>query len=484
MQDALLLLELDTMTCRQTARRLRGEAIYCRIQAADEALDSEMLADCRGLVLCGAQTGEPAEIPGLEGLLSAGLPVLALGDTALTVCVAMGGGLGAKLTEPGVQRVQFAAGDPVTGELDISERWLPVCRFMQPGSGAVPLGQTEGGVLAIRGAQLPVYGFAFEVEQNDPDGMRILCNFAEAVCGCTPWWSTDAFVLRATEEISQFADGGDAVCAVSGGVDSAVCAMLAKRAIGSRLHCIFVDTGLLRPGEAEWVTSIFRSLGIEVNCIDARDEFVEALKGQRDQREKEKLVFARLRAILRREVSRLPEVRIVLQGTNYSDSLERELPFPVEFGSVRVRIMEPVRDLFKDEIRRVAETIGLPEEIAQRQPFPGSGLALRVYGEVTEEKLAILRQADAIYREEIERAGQQKKLWQYYALLADNPVPEQDDVLIVLRAVQVAMGGVAAARLPSDLLERCADRITKEVPRVRRVLYDLTRSRTLAKSLL
>ena len=472
-RDMVALLALDSRACRATARRLRDNAFYCRIAPAQAGPEHDVLRCASGIVLCGGSAGEPEDIPQLEGLLSMGVPLLALGDAALTLCLALGGRLGEKAPEPGVQQVTFHQEDPLTGCLESSERWLQAFRPMLPGGSAAAVAASADGVLGIRRAGEPVYGFTFQVEANDPDGMALLRRFCGELCGCTDWWSTQAFIRRAEEEIAKTAGDGDAVCAVSGGVDSAVCAMLGHMALGHRLHCVLVDTGLLREGEADRSEKRLLSAGLQVRRVDASREMIEALKGLTDPVEKGKTVFARMRAILRREVAAWPDTRVILQGTNYSDSLSAEPPFPVEIQGARVRIVEPVRDLFKDEIRRVAEELRLPETISARQAFPGGGLAVRMQGEVTAEKLAYLRAADAIFREEVERAGLQKRLRQYFTLLMDAPEGE-GGYIAVLRAVQTA-SAITAARLPMDLLEVVTERITAEVPAIRRIMYELTK---------
>ena len=280
---------------------------------------------------------------------------------------------------------------------------------------------------------------------------------------------------RAQEEISRITGEGEAICALSGGVDSGVSALLGHRALGQRLHCIFVDTGLLRKDEGDQVMAFYRDqMGLNVRRIDAREQFLTALAGVRSVRQKEQIIFDLLTNIMAQEVAALPDVRVILQGTNYSDTLTGDNPEAMPLMGVTV--VEPVRELFKDEIRRVAEELGMPSVVIQRQPFPGSGLALRVLSDVTEEKLHVLREADAILRAEIEASGQNKRLWQYFATLATYPL-SADACVITLRAVQTAEGGSAtASRLPYDLLERVCEQIRRQLPQVSRVLYDLTPS--------
>ena len=405
--------------------------------------------------------------------------MLALGDAALTLCCYLGGELGGQAEKPGAEQIHKVSDDPILTGLNESERYYPALRQMVPSSQVTVLAECGSGPVGFRREDGAVYGFSFQVENNDPDGLQLLLNFAGTVCGCAAWWSNRRFIEDALEEIRAAAEDGEAVCAISGGVDSAVCAMLGQRALGSKLHCIFVDTGLLREGEAD---NVIETLGplLNIKRIDARDEFVEMLAGVRDPKEKEIRIFSLLRAILRREVSQLSDVRVILQGTNYSDMFGVQHNV-MELPSARVHIVEPVRFLFKDEIRRVAEDLGLPECVCRRQPFPSSGLALRILPEVTPELLAQLRAADAIFMEELESSGQNRRLWQYYAIISEDPIPGDEGTLVVLRAVQAIEGGAVAARLSSDLTERVTERILTGVPNVRRVLYDLTPSHSYGR---
>ena len=250
-----------------------------------------------------------------------------------------------------------------------------------------------------------------------------------------------------------------------------MCAILGNMALGHRLHCLFVDTGLLRKDEGDQVMSFYREqMGLNLTRINAAPEFLSALQGVTDPREKERIIFSLLQDIVAREVAARPNVRMILKGTNYADALEGDAAPDAPEG---VQVVEPVRELFKDEIRRVGEDLLLPPALINRQPFPGSGLALRIAGEVTEEKLSILREADAIFRTELEGDRQSKRLYQYYAMLSDAPFAE--GYAILLRAVQLNDGvNYVSFRPPFDLLERIAQRIRDSQPKVASVQYDLT----------
>ena len=479
MRDLVVLINLDGAACRSMARKLRAEHIYCKILPADATDEMVHAQEALGILLPGGAKGEAPDIPHLDRLLAAGLPVLGMGDAALTLCQFLGGMLGEKAADPQVLQVHYDHDDPVFTQVEDGERYLAVPRTITPPEKTEVVARAEAGILGFRLAQQPVYALAFHAEQNDPDGVQILINFCKNVCGCTLWWSNQAFVDNARREIERLANGGDAVCALSGGVDSGVCAVIGNMALGHRLHCIFVDTGLLRLDEGDRVMQYFQhDVGLNLKRIDAKERFLAALKGVTESAEKETIIFRLLKEILEKETAQLPNVRLIIQGTNYSDALRDGTLQPLSSTDEGVQIIEPVRELFKDEIRRVGEEIGLPTMVIHRQPFPGSGLALRILGEVTEERLDILRQADAIFRAEIEQSGQAKRLWQYFATLVSDPMRgETDHYVVVLRAVQAADGSAAtASRLPYDLLERGCQGIRQNCPRVRRVMYDLTPS--------
>ena len=481
MRDMVVLLNLDDRSCRSMARRLRAEHMYCKILPACATAADIAVQDALGILLAGAARGEAPAMPNLQQLLDSGLPILAMGDAALTLVQHLGGSLGEKAPEPGVRQVRLDAEDPLTAGVASGERFLPACRCMTLPAALRPIAQTDGGVLGFRAGEQPVYGLAFLPEPNDPDATQLLLHFCKDICGCTLWWSTQTFLERAREEIDRLCQNTEAVCALSGGVDSGVCALLGNLAIGHRLHCLLIDTGLLRKGEADEVMSVYRdTLGLNVTRVNASGEFLTALRGVTDSVEKERIIHRLLQEVIQREAGRIPGVTRLLQGTNYTDALDSPCLDMAGTGSPLL-VVEPVRELFKDEIRRVGEELQLPPAVTSRQPFPGSGLALRILTDVTEERLDILRDADGIFRAEIEQSGQNKRLWQYFATLACDPLPGAAGYVVTLRAVQVIDGNLAvASRLPYDLLERVTQAILTRLPAVHRVLYDFTPSQSYA----
>ena len=478
MQDYVILVNLEDATCHALARRLRADNIYCRIMPKDVTADELLSSGGRGVILATGCTGQAREIPQMMDYLQSGLPMLCLGDAALTLCKTLGGELSAEV-ESCIVNVAFDPEDSLFDGVEDGERYLQACRGMRidEDQGSV-CAAADDTAIGLRVRQRDVWGLAFPLERNDPATARLMLNFSRDKCGCTQWWTERAFVEQAKNAILEAADGGDALCALSGGVDSGVCALLGNLALGQQLHCLFVDTGLLREGEAEEVMEAYQQqIGLNVHQVDARAEFLLALKGVTDPGEKERIISTLLREILRREAEALPGVKLILRGTNYADKPTTEDVSALPAG---VRIIEPVKELFKDEIRHVGESLGLASAMISRQPFPGSGLASRIMVGVTAERLELTRRADAIFRQEIEAAGLQKRLWQYYAALALSPLPN-GGLIVILRAVQVSEGGAGMpARLPGDLLERVTAQVTRECPDVQRVFYDCTPSRSYA----
>lgn len=479
MQDFVTLINLDDSVCHALARRLRSESIYCRILPQTVSADDLLRTQTRGIILAMPSTGRAAELPLMMDYLQTGLPMLCLGDAALTLCQRLGGELSQE-NEGGIVTVSFDHADSLFDGMEDCEHLLPAWRSLSFSEElGTPCAAADDAVIGLHLRQRDVWGLSLPLERNDPTTTRLLMNFCQDKCGCTPWWTERAFIEKARQAILDAADGGSAICALSGGIDSGVSAMLGQLALGQQLHCLFVDTGLLREGETDEVMEGYlQQVGLNVRRVDARAECLLALKGVTDPGEKERIVRSLLRDILRREAAALPGVKLIIRGTNYADT-----PMPEDSASlpVGVTVIEPVKELFKDEIRHVGESLGLSPALVSRQPFPGSGLSNRIMAGVTAERLAILRSADAIFRREIESASLQRKLWQYYAALAVSPLPN-GGYIVILRAVQAAAGGAGLpARLPSDLLERVTEAVMQTCPDVQRVFYDCTPSRSYAR---
>jgi GMP synthase (glutamine-hydrolysing) len=455
----------------------------------------------KGLILSGGPASVYAEgAPPLDpGLLELGIPVLGICYGMQLLARELGGRVdGAEVGEFGRSQLtvrdtgRLLAGTPPEQTCWMSHRDTV---FAPPPGFAGLASSTESPVAAFESVDRGVYGIQFHPEVvHTPYGQQVLTNFLENVCGCERSWSASSVIDEQIERIHAQIGDGRAICGLSGGVDSSVAALLVHRAIGERLTCVFVDHGLMRKNEGAQVIAAFRDhFHVPLVAVDASDRFLARLAGVTDPEEKRKRIGAEFIRVFEEEAAKLEDVRFLVQGTLYSDVIESGggtgtatikshhnvggLPDDLEF-----ELVEPLRTLFKDEVRAVGAELGLPERLVWRQPFPGPGLAIRIVGgEATRERLDILREADAILQEEIRAAGLYRELWQSFCVLPDiRSVGVQGDSrtygnVIAIRAVTSDDAMTADwARLPYDLLERIASRMTGEIRSVGRVVLDIT----------
>jgi GMP synthase (glutamine-hydrolysing) len=431
------------------------------------------------------------------GLYDSGVPVLGICYGAQLIAQQLGGEVARTgVAEYGRTALELTAGSALFAGLPSEQDvWMSHADSIvqAPGgfrvtarTGAVPVAALEDGDRAI-------YAVQFHPEvAHTARGQEVLKHFLYDVCGCLPRWTMTSIVEQAVETIRAQVGREKVICGLSGGVDSAVAAALVHKAVGDQLTCVFVDTGLMRAGEAEQVEDTFRrQFKVDLVHVKAADRFLEALRDVDDPELKRKAIGNTFIRVFEEVAADFEDARFLVQGTLYPDIIESGTKDAARIKShhnvgglpddMQFELVEPLRNLFKDEVRAVGEELGLPEEIVWRQPFPGPGLAVRIVGTVTPERLEILRQADAIVIEEIKRAGVYADLWQSFAvLLAIRTVGVMGDERtyaypVVVRAV-VSDDAMTAdwARLPHDLLECLSSRIIAEVPGVNRVALDIT----------
>jgi GMP synthase (glutamine-hydrolysing) len=479
------------------ARRVREAGVFCEVVPAAAGARNILTRRPRAVILSGgpASVYEPGA-PTLDPVLfAAGIPVLGICYGFQLMARLLGG-----VVEPAARReygravLTTTAPSPLTeGIPEQSVVWMShgdIVRRAPPGFQV--LGTTPDSPVAVMGdPDRKLYGVQFHPEVRHSEyGQRVLENFLGRVAGLPRDWSTPDMIAEAVATIRRTVGDAHALVALSGGVDSAVAARLAHSALGDRLHAVLVDHGLLRAGEVEEVVRAFPDLDLTV--VDARDRFLAALDGVADPEAKRKIIGRTFIEVFQEAAARYRDVAFLVQGTVYPDVIESGgsgaatikshhnvggLPDAVPF-----RLVEPLRWLFKDEVRRVGAALGLPDAIVWRHPFPGPGLAIRILGAVTEDRLRMVRESDRIVREELRQANWDRRVWQVFTVLAADvrSVGVMGDQRtyghpIIIRAVESDDGMTADwVRLPSELLDRMAQRIIGEVAGVNRVVYDIT----------
>ena len=502
-RSRILVIDYGSQFTQLIARRIREANVYCEIHPPTRSADRVRQWSPAGIILSGGPSSVyDDDVPGLDpGVLALGVPVLGICYGMQLIARHQGGTVVPGRREYG--RASLRVADPADlfhgfrpGE-DVTVWCSHGDHVDEPPPGFVTIAATRDlPVAAFRSRSRPLYGVQFHPEvAHTPRGQEIVDNFLFRICGCSADWTPGAFVARSVERIRRTVGGEHVICGLSGGVDSAVAAALVHRAVGDRLVCIFVDTGLMRMNEREGVERTFREhMGIRLEVVEAADEFIGPLEGVADPERKRRIIGETFIRVFERTTRALgTNARFLVQGTLYPDVIES---LSVKGPSATIKthhnvgglpddmpfeLIEPLRELFKDEVRGVGRALGLDEVLIRRHPFPGPGLGIRVLGPVSEERLRILRLADAVYLEEIEAAGLYNEIWQAFAVLlpvrsvgvmGDSRTYEH---VVALRAV-TSRDGMTADWYPfeSAFLARVSTRIINEVAGVNRVTYDIS----------
>lgn len=503
--ELLLILDFGSQYSQLIARRVRELGVYSELHPFNIPISKIKEMDPKGIILSGSphstyENGAPISSPEIFDL---GVPVLGICYGLQLMGLQLGGEV-----DKAARREYGQAELTIDDQSDLfaglgSNGNATTTVWMSHGDhltkappGFEPIAHTSNApICAIRNKARKVYGVQFHPEVvHTPRGKDILSNFLYRICECKGGWSPSSFIQTAIEEIRARVGGGKVICALSGGVDSSVAAVLLHKAIGDQLYCIHIDNGLMRKDESEAVVRTFRdSYHINLDYVDATDRFLGALAGVADPEKKRKIIGGLFIEIFEEEAKKLGEVDFLCQGTLYPDVIE-SASFKGPSVTIKthhnvgglpekmnLKLIEPFRELFKDEVRAVGHELGLPDELIWRHPFPGPGLAVRVLGEITRERLDLLREADAIFVEEVKKAGLYRDIWQgFVVLLPVRSVGVMGDgrtyeYTVAIRAV-TSVDGMTADwyRMPHEVMAGISSRITNEVRGINRVVYDIS----------
>ena len=500
-EEKILVLDFGSQYTQLIARRVRESRVYSEIFPYNVSLEKIKSFNPKGIILSGGPSSvydSGAPMPDLS-LFETGIPLLGICYGMQLMAHCLGGKVGkAQKREYGkAELIIDYRNDLFDGIPGRTVVWMSHGdRIERVPSHFKPIAHTGNSpIAAMSDKKMKYYALQFHPEVvHTPLGLKIIKNFIFSICSCKPLWTMKSFIETTTEEIRERVGKKKVVCGISGGVDSTVTAVIVNRAIGRQLTCIFVDNGVLRAGEAKKVEqTLRRHFHMNIDCVDASERFLKKLKGVIDPEKKRKIIGNEFIKVFEDEAKKIKGVEFLAQGTLYPDVIE-SVSFKGPSATIKshhnvggllekmkLKLIEPLRELFKDEVRVLGKELDMPEEIINRHPFPGPGLAIRIIGEVTGERCDILRKADIIVLDEIKKAGLYDKIWQAFAvLLPVKTVGVMGDErtyenVIAVRAVN-SLDGMTAdwAKIPYDVLGTISNRIINEVKGVNRVVYDIS----------